>query len=118
MEEVELPEKVDVIVSEPMGTLLVNERMLETYIYARKHHLAPGGKMFPTNGTIFCAAFSDEMLWNEVSNKSSFWMNSGFYGINLGALAVRYFDSSMTLRSFHASTRSCAHSRTLRVFKP
>ncbi|KJE88813.1 arginine methyltransferase 4-PA [Capsaspora owczarzaki ATCC 30864] len=35
-EEVELPEQVDLIISEPMGTLLVNERMLETYIYARK----------------------------------------------------------------------------------
>lgn len=30
-----------------MGTLLVNERMLETYIYARKRFLKPGGKMFP-----------------------------------------------------------------------
>lgn len=30
-----------------MGTLLVNERMLETYIYARDHFLRPGGKMFP-----------------------------------------------------------------------
>ena len=30
-----------------MGTLLVNERMLETYLYARDHFLKPGGKMFP-----------------------------------------------------------------------
>ncbi len=28
--------------SEPMGTLLVNERMLETYLYARDHYLKPG----------------------------------------------------------------------------
>jgi histone-arginine methyltransferase CARM1 len=41
------PNRVDVLVSEPMGTLLVNERMLETYIYARDHFLTPGGKMFP-----------------------------------------------------------------------
>lgn len=40
-------ERVDVLVSEPMGTLLVNERMLETYLYARDHFLKPGGKMFP-----------------------------------------------------------------------
>lgn len=45
--QVSLPERVDVLVSEPMGTLLVNERMLETYIYARNHFLKPGGKMFP-----------------------------------------------------------------------
>ena len=39
--------KVDVLVSEPMGTLLVNERMLETYIFARDRFLKPGGRMFP-----------------------------------------------------------------------
>ena len=39
--------QVDVLVSEPMGTLLVNERMLETYLYARDHYLKPGGHMFP-----------------------------------------------------------------------
>lgn len=32
---------------QPMGTLLVNERMLETYVYARDKFLKPGGKMFP-----------------------------------------------------------------------
>ena len=47
MEEVALPEQCDVLVSEPMGTLLVNERMLETYLYARDHLLKPGGRMFP-----------------------------------------------------------------------
>ena len=42
-------EKVDVLISEPMGTLLVNERMLETYLYARDHFLKPGGRMFPVS---------------------------------------------------------------------
>ena len=36
IEEVELPEKVDMIISEPMGYMLYNERMLETFIHARK----------------------------------------------------------------------------------
>ena len=36
IEEVKLPEKVDMIISEPMGYMLYNERMLETYIHARK----------------------------------------------------------------------------------
>ena len=35
---------VDVIISEPMGYLLYNERMLETYIHARKW-LKPGGEL-------------------------------------------------------------------------
>ena len=40
---------MDVLVSEPMGTLLVNERMLETYLYARDNFLKPGGRMFPVS---------------------------------------------------------------------
>lgn len=47
IEELQLLEKVDVLISEPIGTLLVNERMLETYIFARDHFLKPQGKMFP-----------------------------------------------------------------------
>lgn len=43
IEEIELPEKVDVIISEPMGYMLYNERMLETYLHAKKW-LKPGGK--------------------------------------------------------------------------
>ena len=42
-------EKVDILISEPMGTLLVNERMLETYLYARDHFLKPNGQMFPVS---------------------------------------------------------------------
>nr|CDS33492.2 histone arginine methyltransferase CARMER [Hymenolepis microstoma] len=40
IEEITLPESVDVIISEPMGYMLYNERMLETYVHARKF-LAP-----------------------------------------------------------------------------
>ena len=35
VEEVHVPEQVDIIISEPMGYMLFNERMLETYIHAR-----------------------------------------------------------------------------------
>ena len=40
---VEVPEQVDVIVSEPMGYMLYNERMLETFLHAKKW-LKPEGK--------------------------------------------------------------------------
>jgi hypothetical protein len=32
---------IDVIVSEPLGTFLLNERMLETYVIARDRFLKP-----------------------------------------------------------------------------
>ena len=41
-EQVEIPESVDVIISEPMGYMLFNERMLESFLYAKKW-LVPGG---------------------------------------------------------------------------
>jgi hypothetical protein len=50
VEEIRLPEQVDVLVSEPMGTLLLNERMVESYVYARDAFLKPGGRMYPVSG--------------------------------------------------------------------
>ena len=43
VEEVDVPEKVDTIISEPMGYMLFNERMLESYLHAKKW-LKPEGK--------------------------------------------------------------------------
>ncbi|KAG5559904.1 hypothetical protein RHGRI_003262 [Rhododendron griersonianum] len=86
IEEVELPEKADILISEPMGTLLVNERMLETYVIARDRFLVPNGKMFPTNGRIHMAPFSDEYLFVEIANKALFWQQQDYYGVDLTPL--------------------------------
>jgi histone-arginine methyltransferase CARM1 len=51
--------QVDVLISEPMGFMLVHERMLESYIIARQMFLKPGGLMFPNKGTIFALPFTD-----------------------------------------------------------
>ncbi|XP_022722938.1 probable histone-arginine methyltransferase 1.4 [Durio zibethinus] len=86
VEEVELPEKVDILISEPMGTLLVNERMLESYIIARDRFLVPNGKMFPSIGRIHLAPFSDEYLFVEIANKALFWQQQNYYGVDLRPL--------------------------------
>ncbi|XP_042517270.1 probable histone-arginine methyltransferase CARM1 [Macadamia integrifolia] len=86
VEEVELPEKADILISEPMGTLLVNERMLESYVIARDRFLHPSGKMFPTIGRIHMAPFSDEYLYVEVANKALFWQQQNYYGVDLTPL--------------------------------
>lgn len=44
VEEVTLPDQVDIIISEPMGYMLFNERMLESYLHAKKF-LKPNGKL-------------------------------------------------------------------------
>lgn len=50
VEEVSLPEQVDIIISEPMGYMLFNERMLESYLHAKKY-LKPSGEC-PCSGAL------------------------------------------------------------------
>lgn len=82
IEEIELPEKVDIIVSEPIGFLLVHERMIETYITARERFLKPQGLMMPTTGSILLCPFSDDVLYKDYASRVSFWDNNNFYGID------------------------------------
>ena len=72
IEEIELPEKVDIIISEPMGYMLLNERMLESFLHAKKW-LKSNGKMFPTLGDLYIAPFTDEALYMEQASKANFW---------------------------------------------
>ncbi|TMS35290.1 hypothetical protein L596_002723 [Steinernema carpocapsae] len=85
IEEVNLPEKVDMIISEPMGYMLVNERMLESYMHGKKF-LKPGGKMFPSRGDLHVALFNDDSLYMEQNQKANFWTQENFHGVNLSVL--------------------------------
>lgn len=85
IEEINLPEMVDVIVSEPMGYMLFNERMLETYLHAKKW-LNENGKMFPSRGDLHIAPFSDAALYMEQLNKANFWYQQSFHGVDLASL--------------------------------
>ncbi|XP_035207640.1 histone-arginine methyltransferase CARMER-like isoform X1 [Stegodyphus dumicola] len=85
IEEISLPEMVDVIISEPMGYMLFNERMLETYLHAKKW-LVPNGKMFPSRGDLHIAPFSDAALYMEQLNKANFWYQQSFHGVDLASL--------------------------------
>ena len=51
MEDVELPEKVDIIVSEWMGYMLLRESMLDSVLVARDRWLKPGGALYPSKAT-------------------------------------------------------------------
>lgn len=83
VEEVTLPEKVDVIISEPIGFLLVHERMLESYVIARDRFLKPNGLMMPTTGSIVLSPFSDDILYKEQLARVQLWENNNFYGLDL-----------------------------------
>ncbi|CAL8308779.1 unnamed protein product [Merluccius merluccius] len=85
VEEVDVPDAVDVIVSEPIGYMLLHERKLDSFLYARKW-LKPNGLMFPSSGDIHLAPFTDEQLYVEHHSRTSFWQQRCFYGINLSGL--------------------------------
>ncbi|KAI6242972.1 Carm1-pending protein [Aphelenchoides fujianensis] len=104
VEEIEVPQKVDVIISEPMGYMLVNERMLESYVHSRKF-LKPGGRMFPTTSNLYFALFNDELTYQELIQKSTFWFNESFFGVNLSALRSQAF--SEVFKQPCIITRSC-----------
>lgn len=83
----QIPEgKVDVIVSEPLGTFLLNERMLETYVIARQLFLKPEGRMFPARADLCVVPFSDTDIYNEQLSKCEFWRSKDFYGVDLSDL--------------------------------
>jgi len=86
IEEVELPEKVDTVISEPMGVALLHERMIESYFIGRDRFMKPGGKMMPSNGTIFVAPFTDQALWDDRMSQSAFWKTTDFWGLDLTCL--------------------------------
>lgn len=107
VEEVELPglEKlnggfVDVIVSEPIGFLLVHERMLESYVAARDRFLHPTtGKMYPSTGSIILGQLCDDSAYQEQINKIAFWDNDDFFGVKLssvkGLASKEYFSQAI-----------------------
>ena len=91
IEEIEIPEKVDVIISEPMGVLLFHERMIESFLFARNKFLKPEllgneGTLFPGIGSILLAPFTDGGMYADFKNRSKFWKNESFYGVNLNSM--------------------------------
>ncbi|KAI8999462.1 S-adenosyl-L-methionine-dependent methyltransferase [Gaertneriomyces semiglobifer] len=80
--------KVDTLISEPIGVLLVHERMIESYLVARDRFLKPGGVMIPSSGNIYLAPFTDANLWTQTMTKVRFWEQTNFYGVDFCPLAL------------------------------
>ncbi len=79
IEELTIPEKVDIIISEWMGYALLYESMLDSVLSARDRFLRPGGIMAPSQCKMMlglCDAgeiLKDRVtFWNDVYGKSMF----------------------------------------------
>jgi len=81
MEEIQLPEKVDIIVSEWMGYCLFYESMLQTVLVARDKWLKPGGIILPDKATLNITAIEDAEYKED---KINFWDN--VYGFRMSSV--------------------------------
>lgn len=81
VEDVQIDEKVDLIISEWMGTVLLFEMMIESVVKARDKYLKDDGTVWPSSASLYlvpCAAAS------VYSSKVEFWEDQ--YGFDFSPL--------------------------------
>ncbi|KAG0502133.1 hypothetical protein HPP92_002205 [Vanilla planifolia] len=81
IENVTIEEKVDVIISEWMGYMLLYESMLSSVILARDRWLKPGGLILPSHATLYMAPVTHSERYHE---SIDFWRN--VYGIDMSVI--------------------------------
>ncbi|XP_058097814.1 probable protein arginine N-methyltransferase 6 isoform X3 [Magnolia sinica] len=81
VEDVDIEEEVDVIISEWMGYMLLYESMLGSVVTARDRWLKPGGLILPSHATLFMAPVTNSERYSE---SIDFWRN--VYGIDMSAM--------------------------------
>ncbi|XP_010925253.1 protein arginine N-methyltransferase PRMT10 [Elaeis guineensis] len=100
MEEVILPEKVDVIISEWMGYFLLRESMFDSVICARDRWLKPDGIMYPSHARMWMApirsSLGDQKM-NDLECAMNDWYNfvevtETHYGVNMNVLTKPYHE--------------------------
>ena len=97
--DIELPERVDVIVSEWLGGFGIDEGMLVPVIAARDRWLKPGGVMIPSSVTAWTGLVHDRHLGETVG-----FLRDNPYGLRLDGLVemtvneILYSGPSGTLR--------------------
>jgi protein arginine N-methyltransferase 1 len=107
--DVELPERVDVIVSEWLGGFGIDEGMLVPVISARDRWLKPGGVMIPRSVTAWTALVHDRYLGETVG-----FLQDNPYGLRLEGLVemtVNEISYSGTFRHLAESDRRSEPSR-------
>ncbi|GAA6022373.1 hypothetical protein JCM8202_000883 [Rhodotorula sphaerocarpa] len=90
VEEINLPEKVDVIISEWMGYCLLYECMLDSVLYARDKYLNPDGLMVPSQTSILLSGYAGQPWYDDRVN---FW--NDVYGFDMQVMKDKIEDEAM-----------------------
>ena len=80
-EDINMPSKVDVIISEWMGYFLLFESMLDTVLFCRDNLLNPNGRIYPDKCNIQLSALADDEFYE---SKVKFWQN--VYGFKMSTM--------------------------------
>ena len=99
--DVELPERVDVIVSEWLGGFGIDEGMLVPVIVARDRWLKPGGVMIPRSVTAWAGLVHDRTLGETVG-----FLRDNPYGLRLDGLVEMTVNEILYSGSFRHLTES------------
>ncbi|PSS31719.1 Protein arginine N-methyltransferase [Actinidia chinensis var. chinensis] len=94
IEDVTLPEKVDVIISEWMGYFLLRESMFDSVICARDRWLKPTGVMYPSNARMWLAPMRSRLAGQKMSDYEGAmgdWLcfsdeTKTYYGVDMSVL--------------------------------
>ncbi|KAL5231208.1 hypothetical protein ABZP36_029984 [Zizania latifolia] len=81
IEDVKIEEKVDVIISEWMGYMLLYESMLGSVIFARDKWLKPGGLILPSHASLYLAPITNSQRYQD---SVYFWRD--VYGIKMSSM--------------------------------
>ena len=112
IEDITLPERVDVVISVLTGNFLLTEDLLDTLFYARDHALKQGGALIPDAATMYAVPVSAEALYQrevgdwsrkqqnvELSAARSYAANTVFYRSE-GMREVEYLAEPAVLQTF------------------
>ncbi|KAH0795938.1 Protein arginine N-methyltransferase 8 [Histomonas meleagridis] len=86
LEEIEVPEKVDIIISEWMGYSLYFEVMLPSVLLARDKYLKPGGALLPSAAQLFITGVQ---AYEYYATQIEYWDN--VYGFDFSAMKGQAF---------------------------
>ncbi|XP_058112684.1 protein arginine N-methyltransferase PRMT10 [Magnolia sinica] len=100
MEDITLPEKVDIIISEWMGYFLLRESMFDSVICARDRWLKPDGAMYPSHARMWLAPIRSglgEQKMHDYESSMSDWHSflddtEAYYGVDMSVLTKPFRD--------------------------
>ncbi|KAK6945058.1 hypothetical protein RJ641_026160 [Dillenia turbinata] len=109
MEDVTLPEKVDIIISEWMGYFLLRESMFDSVIFARERWLKPNGIMYPSHARMWMAPIRTgltDQKKHDYDGTMEDWLyfvddTKNYYGVDMSIL-TKPFDAEQ--RKYYLQT--------------